>query len=103
MPFPSLPVVEHGHPWPVNIEAAHAIMSDSYAHISAILQQENFDPVRLNHHASTIINDTIPILEALENDHDLLLPQNWFASCATALAELLVDVLRAAERIDGTR
>ncbi|KIM92304.1 hypothetical protein PILCRDRAFT_118051 [Piloderma croceum F 1598] len=76
-------------------------MSDTYSHISRVLQQEDSDPVRLNQHTSTIISDTLPILEALEadalgRDSQHGLPAEWLESCAVALGQLLVETMSAA-------
>jgi hypothetical protein len=76
-------------------------MSDTYSHISRVLQQEDSDPVRLNQHTSAIISDTLPILEALEadalgRDSQHGLPAEWLESCAVALGQLLVETMSAA-------
>src|ERR1700683_4672666 len=98
--LPALPQADIDHPWSSAVHKAHHIMSDTYSHISRILQQEDSDPVRLNLHTSTIISDTLPILEALEaeslrRDSQHGLPTEWLESCAVALGQLLVETMSA--------
>jgi hypothetical protein len=73
MPFPDLPDLGHNSR-PANVEAAYAIIRKTYQRISVIINQEDLDPVQLNHHASTLIHNTIPILEALECDEGSDIP-----------------------------
>jgi hypothetical protein len=99
--LPALPQADVDHPWPSAVHKAYHIMSDTYSHISRVLQQEDSDPVRLNQHTSTIISDTLPILEALEadaleRDSQHGLPAEWLESCAVALGQLLVETMSAA-------
>ena len=105
-PFPALPVADINHPWSSAVHKAYHIMSDTYSHISRVLRQEGLDPVRLNQHSSTIIHDSLPILEALETEaleskSSYCLPSEWLESCAVALGELLVEIMSAAESTNG--
>ena len=98
MAFPPLPN-DRDNPWPANVQAAHAIISESFHRITNLLRQDDLDPIQLNHYASTLTNETIPILEAMENDRNLDLPQGWLQDAATHLGEALSNILRAAVQL----
>ena len=89
MAFPPLPD-DRGDPWPANVQAAHAIISDSYRRIIDLLCRDDLDPVQLNHYASTLIHDTILMLQAIDNDQNLRLPEHWIHNAATHLGEVLL-------------
>jgi hypothetical protein len=104
--FPMLPKADVNHPWSAAVHKAYHIMSDTHSHILRVLRQEDPDPVRLNQHTSTIIYDTLPILEALETEalesrSEHCLPTEWLESCAVALGHLLVETMSGAETASG--
>lgn len=98
--FPVLPEADINSPWSSAAHKAYHIMRDTYNHISQVLRQQDPDPIRLNQHTSTIINDILPILEALESDLINPMPTEWLESCAVVLGHLLVDTISAAELAD---
>ena len=99
--LPGLPVRDSNEPWPSATQAAYGIINQSFVTISQILLQEDPDPLRLNYHASVLINDTLPLLQALERNSAAPLPHDWLDSCAEALGKLVVDVLKSAEHTTG--
>jgi hypothetical protein len=102
MAFPPLPD-DRGDPWPANVQAAHAIISDSYRRITDLLRRDDLDPVQLNHHTSTLTHDTIPMLQAIDDDPNIHLPEDWIHNAATHLGEVLLLILRAAAQLGDTR
>lgn len=101
MAFPPLPN-DRDNPWPANVLAAHNIITQSTRRISDVLRQDDLDPIQINHYASTLTHDTIPMLQAIEDDRNLELPQDWLQDAATYLGELLVRVLDAAKQLGET-
>src|ERR1700683_5531594 len=100
--FPALPQADINHLWSSAIHRAYHIMSDTHSHILRLLQQEDPDPVHLNQHTSTIICNTLSILEALEtkvleSESEYHPPTKWLESCVVALGQLLVETMSAAE------
>jgi inactivated superfamily I helicase len=98
MAFPPLPD-DRDNPWPANVQAAHTIISESYHRITNLLRRDDLDPIQLNHHASTLTHETIPMLEAIQNDRSLDLLETWLRDAATHLGEALSDILHAAARL----
>jgi len=98
MPFPPLPD-DRDNPWPANVRSAHTIISETFHRITNLLRREDLDPIQLNHYASTLTHETIPMLEAIENDRNLDLPQDWLRDAATHLGEALSNILRAAAQL----
>jgi hypothetical protein len=101
MVFPPLPN-DRDNPWPANILAAHSIITESCRRISDVLRHDDLDPVQVNHYASTLTHDTIPMLQAIEDDQNLELPRDWLRDAATYLGELLTRVLDAAVQLGET-
>ena len=100
MPLPQLP--ESNPPWPPHVYQAYGLVQTSYDSISRILRQEEADPTRLNYHADKLVNETLPLLEAVEADIGAQLPSEWLEACATQLGELVVGVLAARANVLGT-
>ena len=89
-----LPVRDSNEPWPSATQAAYGIINQSFVTISQILLREDADPLWLNHHASVLINDTLPLLQALEKDSNAPLPHDWLDSCAEACRRC-IEISRA--------
>lgn len=96
--FPPLPEAERDLSWPANTISAHAIVSQSYNHSIHLLRLDNADPVQLRQHASILINDAIPLLQALANDDQNPLPIDWLKKCAKELGKIVSELLVAAQR-----
>ena len=101
MAFPPLPD-DRGDPWPANLQAVHSIISNSYCRITDLLCRDDLDPVQLNHYASTLMHDMIPMLQAIDNDQNLHLPEHWIHNAATYLSEVLLLILHAAAQLGDT-
>ncbi|KAG0707407.1 hypothetical protein DFH29DRAFT_27139 [Suillus ampliporus] len=93
--FPALPPHHRaqGH-WSQNIRKAHDIVSDTYNHATRVLRQEDHDPLRLQIIAEKIINDSLPVLEALDSE---IQDASWTDKCAEALATTVVELRQASE------
>ena len=101
MVFPPLPN-DRDNPWPANVLTAHNIITQSSRRITDVLCHDDLDPVQVNYYASTLTQETIPMLEAIENDRSLELPQDWLRDAGTYLGELLRKVLLAAVQLGET-
>jgi hypothetical protein len=101
MVFPPLPN-DRDNPWPANVLTAHNIITESCRRIADVLRRDDLDPAQVNHYTSTLTHDTIPMLQAMQDERNLELPQDWLQGAATYLGELLVKVLDAAVQLNET-
>lgn len=96
--FPSLPLTPEEFNWSPDVLRAHSIIAAAYERASAMLRQEEADPLRLRIHSEQVLNKLVPILEAL-------LPEIgdyiWLEAGANALGQITVDLERAAIIADG--
>lgn len=90
--FLSLPLHPEQRLWSANVQKAHQLISETYNHATLVLRQENHDPLRLHSLAKKIVDDSLPLLEAL---HLEIADVEWAEVAAEALARTLVDLERA--------
>ena len=92
--FPSLPL---NQAWPANVSEAYHILEQLHLHITAILRQEENDPVRLSILRQEIFSKAMPLLQSLPTSS---VPQAWIVKSVSifgALALLLRDAMIAAD------
>jgi hypothetical protein len=98
----TLPILPHrpdGTQWSLNVYNAYQIASDLFRHASQALQLEDSEVQRLSFHIDSLIDDCVPILEALEAHADVEgLPICWLHSCAEAVGNVLVNLTQARSR-----
>lgn len=95
--FPTLPSRPDSAAWSPNVQTAHGLLLDTYHRAHAVLRQEA-DSVRLRYHIDTLLNDTLPVLEAMEEDAQQEgLSRNWLHSAAEALGLLVTHLQTAAD------
>ena len=96
--FPALPDTPVHFQWSADVLQAHRIILSTYDRASTLLRQEEADPLRLRVHTDQILQNMVPILDALVpevGDHI------WIEKCAETLGALAVDLERAAAIADG--
>jgi hypothetical protein len=96
--FPPLPQTPDNFNWAPDVLQAHQIITVGYDRASALLRQEEGDPLRLRIHSEEILNKFVPILEALEPEVG---DQPWLETCAHTLGALAVALQRGAAVADG--
>jgi len=94
--FPDFPNRQINHPWSPNVIEAHRILSDTYNHVTTILQHEDAEPIRLLIHVETIKRQIFPILSALEDEDEVQLDQDWVVCCANIFLRIALQLQRAA-------
>ncbi|KAL1675734.1 hypothetical protein EV122DRAFT_280733 [Schizophyllum commune] len=101
-PLPRLPQPGLGQPaWPGPVHTAFQLLEDTYNRISMVLEQEDIDPVCAQIHVSTIIDESLPLLDAIEEEMEGEFPLEWFQETAQLFAELLIASIAAAESATG--
>lgn len=96
--FPDLPANPLGTPWPHNVLEADRIIREAYRHVKQVLGQADQDPLRLRVLSESIMQQTLPLLEALDLEVG---DENWAVSAANALAAQLVGLERASAETTG--
>lgn len=96
--FPALPETPEHFQWSADVLSAHEIVVSSYNRGMQLLQLEDGEPLRLRSQSDQIYHRILPILEALEPEVG---DETWIAECAEALAQLMVELERAATASDG--
>jgi len=97
--FPSLPIdgiIVGG--WPANIREAHNILQTNFNHGLTLLRQEGGDPIRLNQTSERLVNDSVRILERMEESG---VPAEYTYRCANAIGPLVVELEVAALAAEG--
>lgn len=92
--FPHLPALPDVI-WSANVRQAHTVMSQSYNSASTVLRQEDSDPLRLRFHLNRLLDETFPILVALEGHQEDPIPPAWLTSAAEALSSIIAHVHNA--------
>jgi hypothetical protein len=98
----ALPVLPHrsdGTQWSLNVCNAYRIASDLFRNASQALQLEDSEVQRLSFHIDSLVNDCVPLLEALEVHADvegMSIP--WLHSCAEAVGNVLLNLTQARSR-----
>jgi len=97
--FPDLPApAVHKAPWGPNVCKAHTIISDTFSRAIQLLCQEDGDTLRLRIHSEKILQQIVPLLEALGPEvHNF----TWIAECTHTLASVMVALEAAAFAVDG--
>jgi hypothetical protein len=95
----ALPVLLHhsdGTQWSPNVRNAYRIASDLFRNASQALQLEDSEVQRLSFHIDSLVNDCVPLLEALEELADVEgVPIPWLHSCMQAVGNVLVNLTQA--------
>lgn len=73
------------------------MISQSYEHSSRLLRLDSADPIQLQQHAFILINDSIPLLQALANETQTPLPVDWIKQSAKELGKIVTELLAAVQ------
>jgi hypothetical protein len=92
--FPPLP--DHG--WSANIREAHHILHNAFHHALALLRQEGGDPLHLSHASEQLTNDSVRILERMEESG---ISPEFTQQCANAIGPLVFELEIAALAAEG--
>ena len=93
--FPNLPLRNY---WSPNVIHAHDILKEAYQQALRLLQQEDWDPLRLRIHSDQLNHQMVPLLAAL---HHEIGDVNWIELCAHCLGKLVRDLEEAAHTMEG--
>ncbi|KAM5543959.1 hypothetical protein V8D89_002576 [Ganoderma adspersum] len=96
--FPELPPHPTGDTWSSVIYEAHGVLSTAYHDSAALLHFEDGNPIRLHLHATQILKQKVPILQALEQE---VSNPAWITSCTEALGILARELLDEAANTDA--
>jgi hypothetical protein len=92
-PFPSLPQPSaEQSPWSASLFCAHKQLSAACANADTLLAQDDCEPLRFKIHIDKLINDCLPLLEAMELMQTDSLPRDWIERAVKALAEWVVEL-----------
>jgi hypothetical protein len=97
--FPPLP--DHGSTvggWSANIQEAHRILDNAFRHALTLLRQEGGDPLRLSHASEQLVNDSVRILERMEESG---ISPGFTQQCANAIGPLVFELEVAALAAEG--
>ena len=75
--------------WPANIQEAHSILENTFHHGLNLVQQEGGDPIRLNHTSEQLVNDSVRILERMEESG---VSPEFTRQCANAIGPLVFEL-----------
>ena len=87
--FPVLPVIPPGSVLSGSLRQAHETISNAYTSALTVLRQEDSDPLRLRFHIARILDETFPILVAMEVQAEDTISVNWFNTAAHTLANIV--------------
>lgn len=96
--FPPLPLTPEEFNWSPDVLRAHDIITTAYDRASALLRQDEGDPLRLRVHSEQVVNRLVPILEALVPEVG---DQRWLEASANALGAITVELERSAIVAEG--
>lgn len=92
--FPILPdPPSSDEEWSQDIQQAFLRICNTYDHATCILRQEDHDPLRLHIVSEHILNQSVKLLEAIDQEISNL---DWSDAAAKALAATIVELERAA-------
>lgn len=86
--FPPLPPCpsESGL-WEPSVRESRDRIATEYERIHMLLQQEGCDPLQISYHIDNVVNDSVPLLEAMELDEQV--PIEWLHTGAKLLGEVV--------------
>jgi hypothetical protein len=96
--FPPLPRGTTAGRWPANIHEAHNILQTNFRHGLTLLRQEGGDPIRLNQASERLVNDSVRILERMEESE---VPVEYTYQCANTIGPLVFELEVAALAAEG--
>ncbi|KAH6905449.1 hypothetical protein BKA70DRAFT_1085526, partial [Coprinopsis sp. MPI-PUGE-AT-0042] len=99
MPFPHLPPPQDRLHWSENVLQSFDMLQQEHERASALLRQDEADPVRMRIQASTIREKMIPLLKALENE---LPGEEWVVDAAEELLDTTFKLIAAVSAAEGT-
>jgi hypothetical protein len=97
--FPPLP--DHSSiasGWPANVQEAHRILHDVFHRALTLLRQEGGDPLRLSHASEQLTNDSVRMLERMEESG---VSPGFTQQCANAIGPLVFELEVAALAAEG--
>jgi hypothetical protein len=97
--FPPLPIGSNAAGgWSANVHEAHNILRTNFHHGRILLRQEGGDTIRLNHASEQLVNDSVRILERMEESG---VPAEYTYQCANAIGPLVFELEVAALAAEG--
>lgn len=99
MSLPPLPF-SAGKIWPQNISSAHQTLLDISQNARSMIAAENFNIHRVKFHCAAIEKDAVPLLHAMEQEHEEgLYP--WLQTAAIHFGQLLGDLMTSEDTARG--
>jgi hypothetical protein len=95
-PLPSDGTIVGG--WPANVHEAHNILRNNFHHSLTLLRQEGGDPIHLNQASEQLVDDSVRILERME---EAGVPAEYTYQCANAIGPLVFELEVAALAAEG--
>jgi hypothetical protein len=83
--------------WPANIHEAHNILWNNFHHGLTLLQQEDGDLICLNQASEHVVNDSVRILERMEET----VSAEYTHQCASAIGPVVFELEVAALAVEG--
>jgi hypothetical protein len=84
--------------WPANIREAHNILRNNFHRGLGLVRQEGGDPIRLNHMSEQLMNDSVRILERMEESG---ISHEYTRQCANVIGPLVFELEVAALAAEG--
>jgi hypothetical protein len=84
--------------WPENIHEAHNILRNNFHHGLILLRQEDGNPICLNQASEHLVNDSVRILERMEETG---VSAEYTHQCASAIGPIVFELEVAALAAEG--
>jgi hypothetical protein len=84
--------------WPANIWEAHNVLQNTFHHGLTLVRQEGGDPIRLNHTSEQLMNDSVRILERMEESG---VSPDFTRKCADVIGPLVFELEVASLAAEG--
>ncbi|KZT21001.1 hypothetical protein NEOLEDRAFT_1182072 [Neolentinus lepideus HHB14362 ss-1] len=96
--LPPLPLALEGEEWSCNIQNGYNVLCELYEKSRRIVLQDDVDPVQLKLLSEKVFNDSLPILEGMEQDG---VPTDWVHTCAHTFGPLIYELEMASLAAEG--
>jgi hypothetical protein len=95
-PLPDVSPILGG--WPANIQEAHNVLQNTFHHGLTLVWQEGGNTIQLNHTSEQLMNDSVQILERMEESG---VSPDFTRQCASIIGPLVFELEIAALAAEG--